>query len=876
MFEWFPDLIKNLGVLVMLAVGFTFFQPYSDNIRQRLARDAVTGLLFGAVIIVVMLDPIVLPNGATFDPRGGPAVLAGVFGGPIAAVISAAMGAIARYYLVGGPVALGGATGFILYGIFGVAAGILIRRANIPLNIVSLAILAIAGSIFVLPAFFVSVPPDVAIGIIKKAGLIFLINNIASTIIVGLAVEHAKRIAALQRALQKKQSEDAKLSLVIRETTNSVIITNASGNIEWVNQGFERTFGYALEETVGLSPGALLQGPGTDPATVNHMRSQLGNGLGFNVEILNYHKDGHPIWIEIHCQAVEEPGQPKKFIAIENDITRRKEAEISLSQSRAALELQLNETKEAQRQIEEQSLALIDHAKLEASLRVEAEAAEQAKSEFLATMSHEIRTPMTGVIGFADMLLDDELAPESVEKVERIKDATQSLLRIINDILDITKLDAGKVEIEHIDFEPKSLVDDVVSLFQQTCPVEKRQNLVISSHIADGFPSVVRADPTRLRQILVNLLGNAVKFTQRGTVIISCDTEESGEQSRLSFKVSDTGVGISPEALPRLFTAFSQADSSISREFHGTGLGLSICKRLVELMGGEIGVESTLGVGSEFWFNLPYDTPQSDGLATVTDAEKNHSVTAPRPLSILVAEDNDINQAIIQSIVQGFGHSVIFANNGAEALTALEQCNFDLILMDIRMPIMSGLDATKAIRGRTDALADIPIIALTADVIAENVKSYLSAGMNEVVAKPINRNELGAAINRTAGSSEVVEGNAQPASASFDIARTSAQLGIPEQALYPLIDGFVQDFGSVDEKLKNLFDAGAFEDALDVVHDVKGVSANLGAGRLSAVAADIVTHLRSNDVAAATELLSTFTSELDDTVVRMSATIKDR
>lgn len=872
MIEWFPDIIKNLGVLVMLAIGFTYIQPFSDSIPQRVLRDVYTGLLFGVVIVVVMLDPIILPMGATFDPRGGPAILAGVFGGPLAAIVAALVGAWGRFYLVGGPTALGGVAGFVLYGVFGILVGLFLRRHNISLNVLTLGVIAVLGTVFVLPAFFVTLEPSMAISVIEKAGFILLFNNVASTIVIGIAIEHAKRTAAVKQALQEKQNEDAKLSLVIRETTNGVIITNQDGYIEWVNEGFHRMFGYQLTEALGMTPGELLQGPDTDPKTVAHMRECLNNGDGFNVEILNYHKDGTPIWLDINCQSVEEPGQPKKFIAIENDITRRKEAEMSLEKSRIALQRQLDETKEAQQQVEEKSEALVNLAQRQAALRVKAEAAEKAKSEFLATMSHEIRTPMTGVIGFADLLLDDQLAEESAEKVIRIKDATQSLLKIINDILDITKLDAGKIEIENIDFEPRTLIQDVITLFQQTCPPAKRDRLAIFEEVASDLPARISADPTRLRQILINLMGNAVKFTQQGNVKLTCDVEDTDNGSLLSFRISDTGVGISEDALPKLFNPFSQADASISREFQGTGLGLSICKRLVELMGGQIGVESALGEGSVFWFKIPYTVSTETNVVPlptpIVDAGSN--VTT---LSILVAEDNDINQTIIEAIVQGFGHQVTFVNNGAEAITALEQSKFDLILMDIRMPVMSGLDAARAIRGRTDALADIPIIALTADVMAENVETYRNAGMNEVVAKPIDRDLLVATINRVMGTHIAANTSSHPVDMSFSLDEVQARLGLEDETLHKLIEDFIDSFGNVDTTLTTLCASGSIHDAAELAHNLKGLSANLGAGRLSALAANIATSLREDDVPGAQSILPSFSNELRKSVTEMKAVL---
>ncbi|MFD2207719.1 CHASE domain-containing protein [Kiloniella antarctica] len=379
----------------------------------------------------------------------------------------------------------------------------------------------------------------------------------------------------------------------------------------------------------------------------------------------------------------------------------------------------------------------------------EAENANKTKSEFLATMSHEIRTPMTGVIGYADMLLEDELDDESHEKVSKIKDCTKSLLRVLNDILDISKLDAGKLDVEHIDFSLKELVTEVLALFDEK--MGRDTQLKVELNLSDDFPEFVNSDSTRIRQVLLNLIGNAFKFTQEGHLIVQGSLVKSvRDQQEFKISVEDTGIGISAEGVPKLFTEFSQADASISRKYEGTGLGLAICKRLIELMGGRIGVESKLGEGSTFWFTLPYvpakkTIQSSPAKKTVVDHE------TIRPLNVLIAEDNKINQRIIEFTMEALGHKVELTWNGREALEAITNKDFDLILMDVRMPEMSGPDATRAIRQLKGKKSSVPIIALTADAMTEHQGEYSDAGMDACVAKPIDRVELVDAINKVMG-----------------------------------------------------------------------------------------------------------------------------
>lgn len=372
-------------------------------------------------------------------------------------------------------------------------------------------------------------------------------------------------------------------------------------------------------------------------------------------------------------------------------------------------------------------------------------AATNTKSSFLATMSHEIRTPMTGILGFADMLLDDKLPPKTEKKVIRLKNTAHALLNIINDILDISKLDAGKLKVEALDFNPAELANDVVQLFYQTCPPEKQERLQITAKLGEDFPQWVRTDPTRLRQILINIVGNAVKFTDEGSVTVHCGHDKA--ERLLEFRVVDTGIGIEPETAERLFEEFEQADASISRKYHGTGLGLAICKKLVERLGGEIGVNSMAGKGSVFWFTIPYAKAASaaEDEPTVSNDSRAKKLNQ---LSILVAEDNEINQMIIRNILEKLNHKVQFASNGLQAFDTVRNPNnqFDLILMDVRMPEMSGTDATKAIRGLSGAIADIPIIALTADIMEDAKSTYMAAGMNGYVGKPIDPDELADAI----------------------------------------------------------------------------------------------------------------------------------
>ncbi|MFD2206015.1 ATP-binding protein [Kiloniella antarctica] len=384
-----------------------------------------------------------------------------------------------------------------------------------------------------------------------------------------------------------------------------------------------------------------------------------------------------------------------------------------------------------------------------------AQAANKSKQEFLATMSHEIRTPMTAVMGLSDMLLDEKLKSTTREKIEKIKGATQSLLVIINDILDLSKIEAGKLQLENTDFHFRSEIKKAVEIIERLAE-EKSLNLVIN--ISDEIPTGLNGDPARIRQILINLLGNAVKFTAKGTVTLEVEKQPaSGKDTPLLiFKISDTGIGIAPDTIDKLFNAFTQADTSIKRRYEGTGLGLVISKRLTEHMGGSISIKSEEGVGSTFEVTIPLIPSKSD-VQNLPTSDKAITYETQSPLTVLVVDDNQLNRRIIQVIMEKNGHKVLLAENGREAVDSVTKAGPeisqtpDLILMDVRMPEMSGPEATIAIRASKGPTAQIPIIALTADAMDEHVKEYYEAGMNSFVPKPIDTFKLLQAINQVMG-----------------------------------------------------------------------------------------------------------------------------
>jgi PAS domain S-box-containing protein len=837
------------------------------------------------------------------------------------------------------------------------------------------------------------------------------------------------RLKILLEEAQVRESSLRILNQAVRSASVGIVIVDArlpDMPIIFVNPAFERHTGYSAGEVMGRNC-RILQGRDTEQLPLVELRAALREARPCGVLLRNYRKNGEMFWNQLNVAPVlAQDGVVTHFIGLQVDVSRQVNTEASLIAANRELE---NTTARAN------------------ELAKQARAASVAKSEFLANMSHEIRTPMNGVIGMIGLLSDTELSGQQRRYVDTVRISAESLLSLINDILDFSKIEAGKLELENIDFDLRELLDDFASLVAIRAH-DKGLELLYS--VGDDVPELLRGDPGRLRQILVNLAGNAVKFTEKGEVTIRVSMEsESEEEARLRFSVSDTGIGIPKDKLDMIFGKFFQVDASTTRRYGGSGLGLAISKQLCALMGGDIGVETEVGRGSEFHFSLGFrkqrgkkkpavlppsdlagirvlvvddnatnreilhawleswgmrsllarngpealdilafaaaggdparvaivdmQMPGMDGetlgtlvkedprlsrtnlvlltslgvqgspakpeksvfplrlskparqrelLAAIaslaapsepaTRAEEPAYLSHPERLSsasgawagagagsgqasglakpgmfagsgikILLAEDNTINQQVALGILSRLGLSADTVENGAEVLQALSLMPYDLVLMDVQMPVMDGLEATKRIREAGSPVRNraIPIIAMTAHAMQGDREKCLASGMDDYLTKPISGQTLSDMLMKWVAipqdpAAEIASPQAgtagevrEPAPLSFDsrafMDRLMGDAGLAKE----ITAGFLGDMPLQIANLRAFAESGDLHGAVRQAHTIKGASANVGGERLRAAAAKMEMAAESGD---SRELLAGF-AEIDREFLRLAA-----
>jgi PAS domain S-box-containing protein len=519
-------------------------------------------------------------------------------------------------------------------------------------------------------------------------------------------IEQGLELAKANAALLQRQREGRFLSSIAENAVDSIIMLDADANTLWVNPAFTRKTGYKLSEVVGKHPSDYLHGPRSDPAILERFTNAINEGVSAHGENVNYTKIGAPFWVETNLSPVfDDDGKLEMVISVDRDITLKKQREAELAEAKRA-----------------------------------AEQGERAKTAFLATMSHEIRTPMNGIIGMSDLLSEAKLSSEEALYVQTIRHSSEALLTIINDILDFSKLQDGHLKISSVAFEVQPCLDEVMNLMR---PQAAAKGISLEIDIKDDLPRAVWGDDGRLRQILVNIIGNAIKFTEKGSVTVQVGTVKEGPDHGLEIAVSDTGIGIAPDRIEHVFDQFAQADAATTRRFGGTGLGLAISRQLARMMGGDVTVTSAVNVGSCFMITV--DFPEVNlPVKRVMDPDVLPDPKVFEGATVLLAEDNRTNRFLVQKLLKDLPLSLITAVNGKEAVEQVKERKPDVVLMDMSMPEMDGLDATRYIRNKVPTQPHI--IALTANAYRSDRQACLEAGMNGFLPKPVRRGELLQAI----------------------------------------------------------------------------------------------------------------------------------
>lgn len=722
----------------------------------------------------------------------------------------------------------------------------------------------------------------------------YLLGGIALMLMLALAFVARRRMRDIAGRLAAEEKM-RKLSQAVEQSPNIILITDLEGNIEYVNAAVSKITGYPQSEALGTNMRVLRSGK-TPPDTYRELWQTLQAGKIWHGEFINRRKDGSEyVGAAVIGPVRQADGRITHYVAVQDDITEKKRISAELLRYQNHLE-ELVEQRTTELEHHRQNLEELVNTRTRelATATASAEAASRAKSTFLANMSHEIRTPMNAILGLTH-LLRTGATPRQTERLGKIDSAGKHLLSILNDILDISKIEAGKLQLEHCDFALSAVLDHVSSLLAEAAR-EKGVEIRIDT---DAVPIWLRGDVMRLRQGVLNYASNALKFTEQGHITLAAKLlEAQGEDLLVRFEVRDTGIGIEPGKLLTLFQSFTQADASTTRQYGGSGLGLVITRRLAELMGGTAGADSQPGKGSIFWFTARLQRGHGISLTVDANADAEHQLRArPSPAHLLLAEDNPINREVALELLHSVGLAADVATDGVEALALARQHRYDLVLMDIQMPNLDGHDTTRAIRA-LPGWQHIPILAMTANAFAEDRQAASEAGMNDHIAKPVDPEALFNTLLKwlpesrptPAGSKQTVPPPAvsKPAENSVTDHGLRQRLAkIPDlnpEAGLQLVRGklekyqrilgiFVTEHGADMQHIHELIAQSDYVAAGKIAHALKGVTGNIGAMPIHFLAADLNTALNQADKAAIEAALPPLSQRLPALISALQAAL---
>ena len=821
----FGPVLLNLAQNIALAVFALVALPWLHKREFSLGKQgaaALLGLIFAGVVVLGMLDPVRIAPGMIIDGRSPLMALAGFIGGPLSALVAAVLADGFRIWL-GGAGTLVGIANVTLSGAIGVAVRWVALRRDGELRTAHLLPLAVlVSALSFVPRLLL--PSPIFYQLVNVTGLPLTVGTVVGIMVFGfLLLREQRRIELEATVAHKTDVLEATLSTI----PDGILVLDADLKLVTYN---ERLF-----EVLELDRAAIFGAP--DPAkAIREVRVQRGDyGPGDSDALLaewevalrspdsrQYEQQiASGRWVEIRGQTLSRGGR----VTVSRDITQRKQRE-------TALKLAKEEADRA---------------------RVVAEEASRAKSNFVANMSHEIRTPLNGVIGAAHLLLDTPLDGDQRRYLDIITLSGQHLLSVVEDVLDISKLEAGRVALESIAFCLPDVVATAVELLR---PKAAEKGLRVETRIDPAVAPNFIGDPTRIRQVLVNLIGNAIKFSDSGVIAVTArHLVESDGRPVLRVDVTDTGIGISAEAQKSLFQAFNQADGTITRRFGGTGLGLAICRQLVQLMGGTIGVESRPGEGSTFWFTLP---PRRAAPAAPEAAQAVRPGATLSGRRVLVAEDVEVNRLIAREMLRRLGCQVEIAEDGARAVEMALAADYDLVLMDIQMPRVDGVEATRRIRAAGGARSRVPIVALTAHAIASEREAYLAAGLTDYLSKPFKPADLREIVARWTGDSrEKPTASPDAGDAPLELIDNARLQDLAEiispTALRQLFDTWIASTTETVERISSLAEAPDASGLAEEAHRLAGSASNFGAARLASLARELQAACRADPALNARE-----------------------